>query len=157
MMAYFIQSEEGVTGNKIATATNSEVWVAQQIAIRPGTSAGNSGSASSKTGTTSYSAQATDLGNQVMVQGASEGQGLIKAYPNPVMDYLSISFAEMTEQPDASSILVVDRIGREQAVNAVWEKESRSLQLNFSYVEKGLYIIKVAHATGIKVLKVYKE
>jgi hypothetical protein len=92
-----------------------------------------------------------------MVQGASEGQGLIKAYPNPVMDYLSISFAEMTEQPDASSILVVDRIGRDQAVNAVWEKESRSLQLNFSYVEKGLYIIKVAHATGIKVLKVYKE
>ena len=36
MMAYYVKAEEGSTGNKAATASIADSWVAQQIAIRPG-------------------------------------------------------------------------------------------------------------------------
>ena len=145
MMAYYIQSDKGATGNKIATASVSDYWVAQQIAIKSAQIV--SGSSSART-----SSQP-----ETKVSEVQSGELTISAYPNPIVDRLSIQFPELTKQPPASTIHVFDHVGRSYAVNTIWHTENSSLEIDFYGMNKGLYIIRVHSEQGVQTLKVQKN
>jgi hypothetical protein len=149
MMAYFVQADKGATGSKTATATINEVWVAQQIAIRP--AAGRAGA--NARGNT-IAATTSDIKESQPVESAVAE---VVGYPNPVRDFLNVTIEGISEQPTASNIMIVDRIGRSYPVKATWEQRNNALQIDLSDLNKGLYLIKVSVSTGTQVLKIYKE
>jgi Secretion system C-terminal sorting domain len=63
----------------------------------------------------------------------------------------------LTKAPAGLSVNIYDRIGRSYPVNAVWSSEKTSLELDFSSMERGLYIIRVTSEKGAQTLKVSKE
>ncbi|MDH5381282.1 MAG: T9SS type A sorting domain-containing protein, partial [Cyclobacteriaceae bacterium] len=152
MLAYFIQPDGGATGNQVATATYNEVWVAQQVAIKPGISLSGSSAARTSTSGRSDSGETTSA---VTEDQENLDSGTLQAYPNPVRDYLTLSFEGMDVQPN--SLMVMDGLGRRYQINTDWNIEMQSVQLDMSALNKGFYIIKLEHATGMKLLKVYKE
>ena len=153
MMAYFIQAGKGATGTKTATASYSEVWVAQQVAIRP--ALGAAGSSSARNATASSSPE----GNHTVVGEGSFAEAsfvLVTAYPSPVKDFVSLTVEGMESKLDKSQVAVFDGIGRSYPVNATLN-EDNSLRLDFSNMNRGFYIIKVGHTRGIQTVKIYKE
>ena len=144
MMAWYTKPNPGITGTKTATASKNEVWVAQQITVNS-PSASAKGSVASRTGSTSSTL--SEAPNEV----------LLSAYPNPVTDRVNIQFPEMSVTPSASSINIYDRIGRSYLVDAIWHAENSSLEINFSNLDNGLYIIRVNTEKGSQTLKVSKE
>ena len=149
MARYLAPPDNGVsTGSKSAEATISEVWVAQQIAIRPGAIGKNrSGASSARTSSQS----------EVQLSDEQPSKESFSAYPNPIVDRLSIQFPELTKEPSLSSISIFDQIGRSYPVNAIWHSKNASLEIDFSVMTKGLYIIRVSSSTGVQALKVQKE
>ena len=81
----------------------------------------------------------------------------ISVYPNPAKDQLFIQFPELSTQPHASSISISDQIGRAYGVNAIWHQVNSSLEIDFSTMTTGLYIIRVRTERGMQTLKVNKE
>jgi hypothetical protein len=147
MMAYYVQAKAGNTGDKIATSSKSEVWVAQQIAIR-----GESDKSESYTRNSLIAANSEDNLNKEQQSEVS-----LIAFPNPVIDRVSIQFPELTKEPTLSSINIFDQVGRMHPVNALWHEENSSLEIDFSSMSKGLYIIRVSTQKGAQTLKVIKE
>ena len=80
----------------------------------------------------------------------------VSVFPNPVIDYVTLSFDDSMEQPSSSDILIVDRVGRPVPVKAIWYQETHQLEVDFSDMNKGLYIIKVNTQDGTKTVKVLK-
>ncbi|HPW63629.1 MAG TPA: T9SS type A sorting domain-containing protein, partial [Cyclobacteriaceae bacterium] len=81
----------------------------------------------------------------------------IVAYPNPVIDRINISISGMTVKPESSAIQIVDQIGKMYPVRATWNTDGHQLEIDFSEMNKGLYIIKIAQPQGVKVVKAFKE
>ena len=149
MARYLVAPNKGErSGDKSAEATISEVWVAQQIAIRPEAIGPNrSGSSSSRSSSPS----------EVQRFEEQPSKESFSAYPNPIVERIFIQFQEFTKQPELSSINIFDQIGRSYPVNAIWHQENTSLEIDFSLMTKGLYIIRVSTNTGVQALKVQKE
>jgi hypothetical protein len=150
MLAAYVQSDKGATGSKSARPSISDVWVAQQIAIRP--ALGRSGA--NARGNT-IAATTSDLKETAPIE--EQTAAVVIGYPNPVRDFLNITIEGITEQPNPSNVMIVDRIGRSYPVKATWEQRNNALQVDLSDLNKGLYLIKVSVSTGTQVLKIYKE
>jgi hypothetical protein len=84
--------------------------------------------------------------------------GEIIAYPNPVKDRLNLRLKGIVEDaPTESSLGISDAMGRSLPWNGVWhEKESR-LELDFSQMNVGLYIINIRTLYGMKSIRVIKK
>ena len=146
MMAYYVQALGGATGTKTATASLRDYWVAQQIAIK-----GVKSGSSSREGI----ASTTTSDDQLFAE--QSGGASVTAYPNPVVDWLSIQFPEFTKEPAASSINIFDQVGRSYPINAVWHAENTSLQIDFAAMNKGLYFIRIGTENTVQTLKVIKQ
>jgi len=144
MMASYVKPTAGSTGSKTASASSKEVWVAQQITvIGP--------SATSKSGASSRTSSTTSTLNE------SPNDVMLSAYPNPITDRVNIQYPENLAAPTSTSVSIYDRIGRSYPVNAIWHQENTSLEIDFSSLERGLYIILVNTEKGVQTLKVSKE
>ena len=156
MMAYFVQEDAGDTGTKSAIASKSESWVAQAIAIRP------------LKYTDSHSARTISGQNQLALDLATSEisathemdgtSGQIKAYPNPVKDLLNISLKGFVEEePSDNSLVILDAMGRVHNVQRTWFGDESRLELDFSKMHKGFYVINVRTLHGIKSIRVIKQ
>jgi hypothetical protein len=147
MMAWYERPTAGATGNKNATSSISEVWVAQHIAIR----AAGFGSAGSR-----------DLSDPVAEEVSSidpfnsQVQSLT-TYPNPVADRVSVLLPELEEAPANGSVGIYDRSARSFPVMAAWDSGERRLDIDFSQMHQGLYLIRVITPEGVKVARVFKQ
>jgi hypothetical protein len=144
MLAYFIQADKGATGTKTATASLNDYWVAQQIGIRANQH--SSGTSNARTS-----------GASVEIQTAQMSEVNLSAYPNPVQDRLFIQLQGLTRPPATTSVQVIDQVGRLHSLNTLWNSTDSTLEMDFSTVNKGLYIIRVQTDQGIQTLKVKKD
>lgn len=78
-------------------------------------------------------------------------------YPNPAKESVSIALYDASREPSTDEIVVADHIGRTYLMNTSWVEETKVLTLDFSTLQKGLYIIKIRLAEDVKILKVFKE
>jgi hypothetical protein len=147
MMAWYERPTAGATGNKNATSSISEVWVAQHIAIR----AAGFGSAGSRDLADPVAEEVTsvDMFN-------SQVQSLT-TYPNPVADHVSVLLPELVEAPANGSVGIYDRSARSFPVMATWDSGERRLDIDFSQMHQGLYLIRVITPEGVKVARVFKQ
>jgi hypothetical protein len=157
MMAYFIKNDPGNTGNMTAIASLSEDWVAQAIAIRPGKPKSNTQSARVFTGE-SESDPDLILSEENPMMELDEISGQIKVYPNPVKDRLNLSLkGSVVEEPNDNSLVIFDALGRVQYIQRTWHPDESRLELDFSSVGKGLYVINIRTLQGIKTIRVMKQ
>ena len=149
-MAYFIQPAQGATGNKSAMATKNEVWVAQQIAIKPGANHGQSAR------NAVILADMTPMSELQPADVPNEEVKLV-AYPNPVVSKVFIQFPEQSKKPEPSAVFIYDTQGRSYPVNAVWHDDRSRLSIDFSEMQIGLFIIHVSTNQSVQTLKVIKQ
>lgn len=155
MMSYFVQSEPGTTGNLSATASMSENWVAQAIAIRPlakNLEFARTLPLSSET--------VTDLSISEGLENieGEEGSEVILAYPNPVSDKLNLRLRGFVEEaPNESSLIISDAMGRSLPWKGIWHENENRLELDFSQMNLGFYIINVNTMQGMKSIRVIKK
>jgi hypothetical protein len=150
MMAYYVQSQPGATGSKTATPSKKQVWVAQQIAVNPGT--GKSGSSSGRSN--------TPIADNTPVEDVrlfEDPESNAYAYPNPARDHVTVLFDELMEQPANADINILDRVGRIYPVKSVWDAQTKELGLDFTPMGTGIYIIRVKTKSGVKTVRVVKE
>jgi len=154
-MSYYIQSEAGRTGDLSATASMSENWVAQAIAIRPiaiNLESARKNPLSSETITELSLPEG--LSN---LQGDEVSSELI-AYPNPVNDKLNLRLRGFVEDvPTESSLVISDAMGRSHPWKAVWHENESRLELDFSQMKAGFYIININTLYGVKSIRVIKK
>ncbi|MCH6234335.1 S8 family serine peptidase [Cognataquiflexum rubidum] len=155
MMAYYIQSEPGRTGDFRATASLSEHWVAQAIAIRPLVT--NLQSARTQPlSTETISELAISEGISTLQQDGPSGE--LIAYPNPVKDRMSLSLRGLVEEePNSSSLVILDAMGRSHQLPKVWFENESRLELDFSQMHVGFYIININTLEGVKSIRVIKH
>ena len=153
MMAYYVQSTEGSTGVKTAIATINETWVAQQVAIRPALGGTGSSSARSATASSTLVGNHTVVGEGVFTESSAV---MVHAFPSPVKDFVSLEIEGLDANSGSTQVAIFDGIGRGYPVNASWQGNS-NLRLDFSNMQRGLYLIKVSHPKGIQTVKIYKE
>jgi hypothetical protein len=155
MMAYFIQSEPGNTGDLSATASMSENWVAQAIAIRPRVNTLQSARINP-----SSSEDLTELSiaeNSSSIE-VNEELGEIKAYPNPVKDRINITLKGFVEEePNPSSLVILDAMGRILPWQGTWHENENRLELDFSQMNVGFYVINIRTLYGMKTIRVIKQ
>jgi hypothetical protein len=154
-MSYYIQSEPGKTGNLSATASISENWVAQAIAIRPILKNMEFARTSPVSGENltelSISEQLTSL------EGEEEFE-VIMAYPNPVNDKLNLRLRGFGEKaPNESSLVISDAMGRSLPWKGIWHENESLLELDFSQMNTGFYIITLKTLQGVKSIRVIKK
>ena len=87
MLAYYPRPSAGATGAKTAIASISDYWVAQQIAIRPGSGAAGGG------GRVDNSIAGNAMSEETLVS-TSQQEG-IEVYPNPVRDQVNVRIEEL--------------------------------------------------------------
>jgi hypothetical protein len=78
-------------------------------------------------------------------------------YPNPVKETVSIMFPESDGDLKGPETMVMDQIGRSYPVNSEWDQNKNILTIDFSSLQKGMYIIRVSLPENIKVVKVFKD
>jgi hypothetical protein len=133
----------------------SENWVAQAIAIRPLV-------------INSVSARINPLsGETVSELSKSEGlstlqgdevTGELLAYPNPVRDRLNLKLKGVVEDmPSETSLEISDAMGRSLPWKGVWHESESRLELDFSQMNIGFYIINIRTLTGVKSIRVIKK
>jgi hypothetical protein len=155
MMSYFIQSEAGRTGDLSATASISENWVAQAIAIRPLV-------------VDLESARINPLSSELIpellksedLSSLQEEEVLaeLKAYPNPVKDKLNLRLRGFVEEaPNESSLVLSDALGRSLPWNGVWYEDESRLEIDFSQMKVGFYVINIKTLYGVKSIRVIKK
>jgi len=155
MMSYYIQSDPGPTGNLSATASMSENWVAQAIAIRPLLTNVASARINPLSGET-----VTELSNseELSALQGDEVSGELKAYPNPVKDRLNLKLKGVIEGvPNESSLVISDALGRNLPWKGIWHENESRLELDFSQMNIGFYIINIRTVHGVKSVRVVKK
>ena len=155
MMSYFIQSEAGETGDLRATASLAEHWVAQAIAVRPLLTSFESVRTKPLSGE-SLTELSVSEGVSKLEQDETSGQ--IKAYPNPVKDRMNLSLRGLVnEEPSESSLVILDAMGRSHRLPQVWYGNEGRLELDFSQMHIGFYIINIQTLDGVKSIRVIKQ
>jgi hypothetical protein len=149
MMAYYSQSDAGITGAKTATASISDYWVAQQLAIKPvqGSSGSSSGRSADLAADNTFNEESQSFGDP---------NGGAHAYPNPVRDHVVIQIDDLTEEPSASDVRILDRVGKSFQVKSAWDAQNKLLEIDFAEMGTGIYFIKVNTISGSKSVRVMK-
>jgi hypothetical protein len=97
----------------------------------------------------------SDLPSTLEVDG---NLGQVKAYPNPVRGILNINLKGFVEsEPTENSLVILDAMGRIRSVQRTWHSDESRMELDFSHMNKGFYIINVQTLHGIKSIRVIKE
>lgn len=157
MMSYYIQGEPGRTGDFRATASISEHWAAQAIAIRPLPPVTNLQSARTQT-LTSETISEVSIPKGVSTLEEDGTSGELIAYPNPVKDRMSLSLKGLVkEEPTSFSLVVLDALGRSHQLPNVWFENESRLELDFSQMHVGFYIININTLEGVKSIRVIKQ
>ena len=155
MMSYFIQSEPGETGDLSATASESEHWASQAIAIRPKASNFENARINPLLGETVTEIVISE--GMTNLQREETSSHLI-AYPNPVKDKLNLDLKGLVlEEPTDYSLVILDAMGRIQHMPKTWYENESRLELDFSQMHMGLYVIHVNTVKGIKTVNVIKD
>jgi hypothetical protein len=155
MMSYYIQTDPGQTGDLSATASMSENWVAQAIAIRPLVI--NLESARINPLSSEAITELTISEGLSTLQG-DEVTGELLAYPNPVKDRLNLRLRGVVEDmPSETSLEISDAMGRSLPWKGVWHDSESRLELDFSQMNVGFYIINIRTLYGIKSIRVIKK
>jgi hypothetical protein len=149
MMSYYTQVDAGITGTKTATASISDVWVAQQLAIKP--IQPRSGSSSGRTADL-----AIDNSFNEESQSFGDPNSGITAYPNPVRDRVVIQIDELTQAPSSDDVHILDRVGKSYQVNPEWDSQNKLLEIDFAPMGTGIYFIRVNTMSGTKSVRVMK-
>jgi hypothetical protein len=149
MMAYYSQPDAGITGSKTATASISDYWVAQQLAIKPVQHA--SGSSSGRSADL-----AMDNTYQEESQSFGDPNSGAHAYPNPVRDRVVVQIDELTEEPSSDDVRILDRVGKSFQVKSAWDDQNKLLEIDFAEMGTGIYFIKVNTISGSKSVRVMK-
>ena len=153
MMSYFVQTDPGKTGNLTAIASQAESWVAQAIAIRP--KVNNTQSARLLP---TVAEPILEVSESVSAVFGEEVIGELKAYPNPVTDKLNLSLQGYFETaPDESSMILTDAMGRILPWQGTWNQKEGMMEMDFSTMNTGLYIINIRTTQGIKSIRVIKK
>jgi hypothetical protein len=146
MLAYFVQTEAGATGTRTAVASRTETWASATVAIRSKTSGANE--RQRFTGTQ----ETTNTADVMMTETIS-----VTAYPNPVTNRLNLIMEGQADQPNSSQLVIYDGLGRVIPVNSTWYNDENRLEMDFSELNRGLYIINVRTGNGIQVLRIFKQ
>jgi hypothetical protein len=155
MMSYFIQSEPGKTGDLKASASMSEHWVAHAIAIRPLITSLESARTKPLSG---ESLTELSVSEDVSKLGQDGPSGQLKAYPNPVKDRMNLILRGLVqEEPNESSLVILDAMGRTHRLPQVWYGNESRLELDFSQMHIGFYIINIQTLEGVKSIRVIKQ
>lgn len=155
MMSYYIQGEPGRTGDFRATASMSEHWVAQAIAIRPLVTNLQSARTQPLSGEISSELAVSE---EISTLQQDERSGELIAYPNPVKDRINLSLRGLVkEEPNSSSLVILDAMGRSHQLPKVWFQNESRLELDFSQMHVGFYIINVRTLDGVKSIRVIKH
>ena len=77
----------------------------------------------------------------------------LNAYPNPTSGRVIIDFRN---EPGKNEVMVYDIMGRTHELEKTWIPSS-GLELNFSDVVSGIYLVKVNNAEAIKVFRIIKQ
>jgi hypothetical protein len=75
-------------------------------------------------------------------------------YPNPTKDYLTIEIKDTLDHD--AYVYIYDRHGK-LVMKEIWYKGSKTLKLDLSNLQSGVYIVKIATKNGIAVFKVTKQ
>jgi hypothetical protein len=146
MLAYFIQPNEGATGTRTAVASRTETWAALTVAVRS-----KSGGENARQRFTS--AQTTESSTEsLMTETVS-----VTAYPNPVSNRLNLILNGQSQQPTNSSLMIYDGLGRVIPVQSTWHSDESRLELDFSDLNRGLYILNVRTSSGMQILRIFKQ
>jgi hypothetical protein len=155
MMAYYIQSDPGQTGNLSAIASLSESWVAQAIAIRPRAANPANARVQQAPSKNMTESSVSEVKSTVDLE---DQPGEIVAYPNPVINRLSLSLKGLVEvEPNEFSLVVLDAMGRSHQLPQIWYMDESRLELDFSQMHTGFYIINIKTLDGIKSIRVIKK
>jgi hypothetical protein len=155
MMSYYIQSDPGPTGNLSATASMSENWVAQAIAIRP--LAINPESARTKPLPGERFTELS-ISEGISTLQLDDVPGELKAFPNPVKDRMNLILRGLVEEePNESSLVILDAMGRSHQLPRTWYENESRLELDFSEMHVGFYIINIKTLNGVKSIRVIKK
>jgi hypothetical protein len=146
MLAYFVQAEAGTTGTRTAVASRTDTWASATVAIRSKTSGANE--RQRFTGTQ----ETTNTADVMMTETIS-----VTAYPNPVTNRLNLIMEGQADQPNSSQLVIYDGLGRVIPVNSTWYNDENRLEMDFSELNRGLYIINVRTGNGIQVLRIFKQ
>ncbi len=149
MMAYYSQPDAGITGAKTATASISDFWVAQQLAIKP--IQGGSGSSSGRSADL-----AVDNTFNEESQSFGDPTSGVQAYPNPVRDRVVIQIEELTQAPSSEDVSILDRVGKSYPVKSAWDGQNNLLEIDFAPMGTGIYFIRVNTTSGSKSVRVMK-
>ena len=79
-------------------------------------------------------------------QGVEKVFSTVKAYPNPVLSYLTVN-----NVPIGSKVAVYEAASGRQV--RTMEAMYDNVQIDFSNLPKGIYILKVGNQEGIRILK----
>jgi hypothetical protein len=157
MMAYYIQSDPGESGDLSATASVSDHWVAQAIAIRPLPLVSNLQSARTQPLSSEINSELA-VSEEISTLQQDEPSGELIAYPNPVKDRMSLSLRGLVEEePNSSSLVILDAMGRSHQLPKVWFENESRLELDFSQMHVGFYIINIRTLDGVKSVRVIKH
>jgi hypothetical protein len=82
----------------------------------------------------------------------------LKAYPNPVKDKLNLRLRGLVEEaPNESSLVLSDALGRSLPWNGVWYEDESRLEIDFSQMKVGFYVININTLQGVKSIRVIKK
>ena len=81
----------------------------------------------------------------------------IEVYPNPVRDQVNVKIEELTSEPSRDDINIIDRIGRSYPVNMNWRAVDKVIEIDFTPMNSGIYLIRVRTDKGNTTVRVVKE
>jgi hypothetical protein len=82
----------------------------------------------------------------------------VSVYPNPVKDRLNLSLIGLVEDvPTESSLVISDAMGRSLPWKGVWHENESRLELDFSQMKVGFYVININTLYGVKSIRVVKK
>jgi hypothetical protein len=131
--------------------------VAQAIAIRPLPLVSNLQSARTQPLSSEINSELA-VSEEISTLQQDEPSGELIAYPNPVKDRMSLSLRGLVEEePNSSSLVILDAMGRSHQLPKVWFENESRLELDFSQMHVGFYIINIRTLDGVKSVRVIKH
>lgn len=137
-----IGSEDGTTA--IAYGPSPLTWVATSSSVIRFYS-----NTSNQCGSESVNRTRSIVCSQNLSTEDFAGVNKLKAYPNPVKDFLNLSYSQ-----DISEVAIFNLLGQQLFSKKINATES---QINMSNLSKGTYLVKVTVDNEVKTIKIIKE
>jgi hypothetical protein len=74
-----------------------------------------------------------------------------------VSNRLNLILNGQSQQPTNSSLMIYDGLGRVIPVQSTWHSDESRLELDFSDLNRGLYILNVRTSSGMQILRIFKQ